>query len=132
LETPQLFDEIATHYERWSNFLSAEGIRAWHHFAVERLAMQTGQTILDVGCGTGAITTRLAAKTGPTGHVTGLDPSRSMLNKARQRPRHPNDAPIQWVEGRGEALPFADAQFDRVTAQFSLRNMEDWIRGFTR
>ncbi|MCY0885808.1 MAG: class I SAM-dependent methyltransferase, partial [Firmicutes bacterium] len=41
----------------------------------------------------------------------------------------PGAAPVRWVQGFGEELPFPDSSFDRVTAQFSLRNMRDWRRG---
>ncbi|MCZ4279614.1 methyltransferase domain-containing protein [Kiloniella laminariae] len=54
--------------------------------------------ILDIGCGTGLLTTALAQ----AGHdVTGLDPAAPMLDIARQRPG--GDA-VRWVEGTAESL----------------------------
>jgi demethylmenaquinone methyltransferase/2-methoxy-6-polyprenyl-1,4-benzoquinol methylase len=129
METSDLFNQIASHYDHWSNLLSGEGIRAWHHFAIDQLNIQAGNAVLDVGCGTGTITNLMALKAGPTGHVTGLDPSSAMLQEARLQPMHEQSAPINWVQGQGEHLPFADGQFDCVTAQFSMRNMEDWVQG---
>lgn len=129
METPELFDQIATHYDRWSNLLSGEGIRAWHGFALEQMMLTPGMAVLDVGCGTGKITTAIAGRVGALGRVVGLDPSQSMLAVARRNPREKNTAAIDWVQGEAESLPFTDAQFDCVTAQFSLRNMQEWERG---
>ncbi|MCL8209143.1 MAG: class I SAM-dependent methyltransferase [Actinomycetia bacterium] len=128
-DTPELFNDIAAGYDIVSAALSVAGIRAWHRSARRALAVRPGQRVLDVGCGTGVVTRDLARDAGPRGEVVGLDPSVGMLAAARRAPRHPAAAPIQWVEGYGENLPFPDASFDRVTAQFSLRNMMDWRRG---
>jgi ubiquinone/menaquinone biosynthesis methyltransferase len=127
--TPDLFDDIAGGYDAVSTVLSVAGIRAWHRRARRALAVQPGQHVLDVGCGTGSVTRLLARDAGPTGMVVGLDPSPGMLKAARRVAPEPGAAPIRWVEGYGESLPFPDASFDRVTAQFSLRNMADWRRG---
>lgn len=128
-ETPELFNEIASHYDRWSNLLSGEGIRAWHHFAVDQMRLGPGLNILDVGCGTGTATRLMAKAAGPTSRVVGLDPAEAMLGVARKIVPDPESAPVEWVLGAAEHLPFADQTFDRVTAQFSLRNMSDWLEG---
>ncbi len=130
-ETSELFDEIAGHYDRWSSLLSAAGIRAWHGLALERLELKAGLAVLDVGCGTGTVTRKIAGAVGPSGRVVGLDPSPGMLEVARHDSGAVNQAPITWVQGHGEAMPFADAEFDRVTAQFSVRNMEQWRKGIS-
>lgn len=127
--TPELFNDIAGGYDAVSAALSVAGIRAWHRRARRALAVGPGQRVLDVGCGTGSVTRDLARDAGPTGEVVGLDPSAGMLAEARRLPPDPAAAPIRWVQGYGESLPFPDASFDRVTAQFSLRNMMDWRQG---
>lgn len=79
-----------------------------------------GDRALDVACGTGALARALAARVGPTGAVTGLDRNSGMLAVARR------EAPgVDWIEGRAEALPFADAAFDAVASQFGLMFFED-------
>lgn len=63
--------------------------------------------ILDVGCGTGLVTTALAA----AGHrVSGVDPSRAMLAIARARS---GGEKVEWIEGRAEQLPVSGS-FDLI------------------
>jgi SAM-dependent methyltransferase len=76
-----------------------------------------GESLLDLGCGTGWFSARFAAE---GLQVTGLDPDRAALDFARSRYRG-----IRWVEGRGERLPFADRAFDHCTAVTSLCFVED-------
>jgi demethylmenaquinone methyltransferase/2-methoxy-6-polyprenyl-1,4-benzoquinol methylase len=129
LETPDLFNEIAAHYDTWSNLLSGEGIRVWHRFAVHQMQLTPGMKVLDVGCGTGTTTQLMAKAIGTEGEVVGLDPASEMLSVAKNAVQDAHSAPITWVLGQGEHLPFGDGMFDRVTAQFSLRNMNYWIQG---
>ncbi len=53
--------------------------------AIERLALQPGQFVLDIGCGTGMSLDLLQQAVGPRGHVTAVDQSPEMLEQARQR-----------------------------------------------
>ncbi|MCY0898016.1 MAG: class I SAM-dependent methyltransferase [Firmicutes bacterium] len=125
-DTPDLFNQIAQHYDWWSTVLSADGIHAWHQAAIQWMELQPGQRVLDVGCGTGQVTREIAVAVGPQGQVIGLDPAHAMLAQARRLPLPAQAAPITWVKGQAEALPFNDQEFDCVTAQFSLRNAQDW------
>lgn len=71
-----------------------------------------GRTVLDVGCGSGWFSRRVAAEGCA---VTGLDPDPAMLAYAR---RQPGD--VRYLRGRMEALPFPERSFDVVTAVTSL------------
>lgn len=82
-----------------------------------------GDSILDVGCGTGWFTRRFAAGVSP---VTGLDASPAMLAYARA---HGGDE--HYVEGNALALPFADASFDLVVSVTALCFVEDWPRALS-
>ncbi len=79
-----------------------------------------GQTVLDVACGTGALTLAAAEAVGPEGHVTGLDANPEMLAVARRKP-----VAVDWVEARAEALPFEDGRFDAVVSQFAFMFFDD-------
>jgi SAM-dependent methyltransferase len=85
-----------------------------------------GQTVLDVACGTGALTFAAAAIVGPSGLVTGLDANPEMLAVARSK-----SASIEWRQGRAENLPFDDASFDAVISQFGFMFFDDRPRALS-
>jgi SAM-dependent methyltransferase len=74
-----------------------------------------GERVLDVGCGTGAMTREAARRAGAEGRVVGLDLNPRMLAVAeRVAPE------IEWRQGDAGNLPFEDAAFDVVASQFAL------------
>jgi SAM-dependent methyltransferase len=78
-----------------------------------------GQSVLDVGCGPGALTGVLAARLGP-GAVSACDPSPPFV--ADCAARHPG---VDVRLGRAEEIPFDDARFDRAMAQLVLHFVSD-------
>lgn len=92
---------------------------AEYRLLVRVLAPQSGDTVLDVGCGTGYFTRRFAE--GLEGSVVGLDPSASWTSFARS---HAGDRE-HYVRGAAEALPFADGSFNRTVSVAALCFAED-------
>jgi arsenite methyltransferase len=80
------------------------------------LRLAPGESILDVGSGPGILAAEMAAAIGPMGAVHGIDPSESMLAIARQREVAPDAAPVAFISGEADALPFGDGSFDVVVA----------------
>jgi SAM-dependent methyltransferase len=80
----------------------------------DALALRPGETLLDVGCGTGYFTRFFATRLGA--HVVGLDPDLAWLRFAQERAKR-NEA---YVAGRAERLPFRDRSFDCTIAVTSL------------
>jgi SAM-dependent methyltransferase len=58
---------------------------AFNDILLQRSAVASDESVLEVGCGTGASTIPLAAAVGPRGRVVGVDISEPMLAGARQR-----------------------------------------------
>jgi ubiquinone/menaquinone biosynthesis C-methylase UbiE len=96
--------------------------RHWGPVLCEAAGISSGQRVLDVACGTGALTVAVAERVSPGGAVLGLDASPEMLAVARRK--HPD---IEWHDGRAESLPFADASFDAVVSQFGLMFFDDRV-----
>jgi SAM-dependent methyltransferase len=85
------------------------------------LAPRPGETLLDVGCGSGGFTRRFAAGNG--GNITGLDIDASRLDYARTHGRNE-----RYLEGDAVALPFQDAGIDCVVSIAALCFIADWPR----
>jgi len=80
--------------------------------ALERAKVQTGERVLDVGCGCGATSLELARRVGARGAVVGLDISRPMLARARERA---DAASLSWI-----TLRKGDAQVEKLEQHFDL------------
>jgi len=90
---------------------------------VELASVRPGDDALDVGCGTGMLTAVLVDRLG-AGHVTGIDPSASFVDAARQR------FPGARIDhGFAESLPYPDASFDVAIAQLVVHFMRDPLEG---
>ncbi len=85
---------------------------------IDRASVKPGERIIDVGCGCGAIAIALAAKTGPGGHVLGIDVSAPMLQRARQVV--PKDAPVDFVLADATVYPFEPASADLLVSRFGV------------
>ena len=57
----------------------------WQRMAIERLRLEPGETVVDVGCGTGLTFPLLASAVGPTGRIVGIELSPEMASQARER-----------------------------------------------
>jgi arsenite methyltransferase len=81
-------------------------------FSLGRL--KPGERVLDLGSGAGTDSLVAARMVGPGGSVTGIDMTPEMLDKARRSAAEMGAENVEFVEGEGEKLPFADASFDVV------------------
>lgn len=104
----EFFDELAPAWER-EHRADAEEVRLRR--VLEYIPLQTGERVLDAGCGTGRLIPHLRRGVGPTGRIVALDFSCGMLREARPRGAANNAVLLQ---GDARALPFADRAFDLV------------------
>ena len=81
-----------------------------------------GESVLDVGCGTGTLAIAAARRVGEGGTVTGVDPSAALLARARKKARRARSGVAFELSG-GEALPFPDRSFDLVLSSLVLHHL---------
>jgi demethylmenaquinone methyltransferase/2-methoxy-6-polyprenyl-1,4-benzoquinol methylase len=117
-----LFAGLGSDYDRWSAVLSFGQDPRWRRFMAQQVQVRPEDHVLDVACGTGLVSRELVRQTGC--RVTGIDQSPEMLAGARARLAG-TPGRIELVEGRAEALPFEDAQFDGLTCTYLLRYVAD-------
>jgi SAM-dependent methyltransferase len=91
---------------------------------LERAGLRPGEHVLDVGTGTGAVAAGAVAAVAPGGDVVAMDISLEMLALAKRRAQ---DGGLRYLvkEGRAEAIPARNAQFDVVVASLSLMYVVD-------
>jgi len=97
-----------------------------NRIAVERLAVQAGEGVLEVGCGHGRTLARIAHA--PCGFLAGIDASEVMIRLARSRLRHRIEAGAAEISlATSSALPYPDARFDAALAVHVLYFWKDAI-----
>jgi SAM-dependent methyltransferase len=96
-------------------------------FAITELA--PGLSAIDVGCGSGATTLKIAELVSPGGHVTGIDISAPLLALARQRA--PQGVAVDFVEADAMVHPFAPGAADLVFSRFGVMFFADPTLAFS-
>ena len=101
----RLFDAVSRSYD--NPLLQRAVYRPAQNMALEELRSAGVKRVLDVGCGTGIFSARMADELGA--HVIGCDFSEQMLEQARRR-----SAAVEWTRGDATQLPLADESVDAV------------------
>lgn len=106
----------------------------WNDDFLSLVAARTGldqcSRVLDVGCGHGHFSRKIAGLLKQPFEIVGVDREPRWVSIASQRTgpflsRTKLDGALRFVEGTAEALPFADATFDAVTCQTVLMHLRD-------
>jgi len=89
---------------------------------VELMDIQEGESILDVGCGTGAITVLSKMATGVSGRVEGIDIAPRMIQQSQKKAKR-LDLDISFQIAPIQELPFEDDSFDLVTSSLMFHHL---------
>jgi ubiquinone/menaquinone biosynthesis C-methylase UbiE len=110
---------LAEAYDRVSDLQFEGGKRL-----VERLGLEEGARVLDIGCGTGRLARWIAERLGPKGRVVGIDPLEHRISVARS-----HAGGVRFEEGQAEDLgAFEDSSFDAVCLSSVLHWVSDKAR----
>ncbi len=127
MATPNDLTMYDTFADRWWSG-EAAWLRTLHNMVPARMRFfdrlvgdWTDQTVLDLGCGGGFMAEAMARK---GARVTGLDQAKGAIAAARRHAEQEGLA-IDYREGVGEALPFADGAFDIVVSCDALEHVDD-------
>lgn len=122
----------ASSYDFLTDILTLGQAGRLRALTVDLALLKPGESILDVGCGTGAVTIPAKQRVGPTGMAAGIDPAPEMIAVAQRKARR-KGLEIDFRIGLIEALPFPDATFDAATASLMIHHLpsgELQSRGF--
>lgn len=89
---------------------------------VEQIALQPGQRVLDVGCGTGTLAIMLKQAC-PQAEVVGIDGDPKVLAIARTKAEKA-EVSIEWREALSWSLRVPNASFDHVTSSLLLHHLD--------
>jgi SAM-dependent methyltransferase len=117
---------------RWVGFGGAveSRVREANDLLLARAAPQPGESVLEIGCGTGATTVPLAAAVGERGHVLGVDIAEPMLAVARRRVAESGLANISLLLADAQVHRFEPGRFDLIISRFGVMFFADPAAAF--
>lgn len=101
------------------------GMRPVYDALVAQAELFDGARVLEIGCGTGNLTTKVN-RAQPGVLLTGIDPDPRALVRARRKSRRA--AGVQFDQGYAQDLPYADGSFDRVLSSMMLHHLDDDVK----
>ena len=114
---------LAYDLQAWIVTLGNE--RRFRERLVRLARLTSGEAVLDVGCGTGALAIAAARQVGSAGEVCGVDPSPEMVARARRKAAKADFVDVRFETAPAQALPFPDAVFDAVFTCLVLHNVSE-------
>ena len=110
------WDKAVDSYEQhWQQQLAPAQTRL-----LEMAAIRPGERVLDVACGTGLVTCRVARQVGESGTVVGVDVAGKMVAYAEQAAAHQRLRQITWARMDAEELLLPDGTFDVALCALGL------------
>ncbi len=94
---------------------------------IELAKVKPGDSVLDVGCGTGSLTLTAQSYAGPSGKVYGIDASPEMIEVAKKKASH-SELPVVFEVGLIEQWAFPDATFDVVISRLAMHHLPDDLK----
>lgn len=127
----KVFNSIAHDYDRMNLLLTGGFFPIWQNRLLKELKADKGDQILDLCCGSGTLTLKLAKelKDKESAWVTGLDFSEKMLEKAMEKSEK-TQLPVDFILGDALNLDFQAQTFNKVVNTFALRNLSNIERAF--
>ena len=126
-EIRELYNRRARRYDWSANLYYLIGFRedAYRKKAVAALNLRSGDTVVEIGCGTGLNFQYIQEHIGPTGKIIGVDLTAGMLAVARRRCEKNNWKNVELVEHDAALFQFPDS-IDGVISTFALTLMPEY------
>lgn len=127
-QVERVYQKLAPRYDwaaRWIDRFGF-GYDRLRRLAVERLALQPGDTVVEIGCGTGVNFPLLQDRIGPEGRIIGVDLTQAMLDEARRRTDAAGWRNVELVQSAAGGYRFPEGGVDGVLTTFALTLEPDY------
>ncbi len=98
--------------------------------AIDAAAVRDGESVIDIGCGTGTTLVDLAQRAGDEGRVTGVDISSLLLGRARERVTEAGLSNVDLLEADAQTHAFAESA-DLLFSRFGVMFFDDSVAAFS-
>lgn len=125
----RFYYDVFSHVYDWVIALhSKDESEALRDLLVDRSGVAPGGAFLDLCTGTGAVALRARRATGQRGLAVGVDFSRGMIRKAREKARGEKGVGLWFIAGDAARLPFRSGVFDAVTCSHAMYELSPEVR----
>ncbi|MBI5588124.1 MAG: class I SAM-dependent methyltransferase [Deltaproteobacteria bacterium] len=118
-------DILAPVYDRYCPIVGLG--HAFRQATLRHAGLNPGESVLDVGCGTGVLTRLAAPAVGPTGYAIGIDPAAKMIEVAKKNALTEGSR-AEFRLAVIEDLPFEDNRFDCVLSSAMLHHLPPEVK----
>jgi ubiquinone/menaquinone biosynthesis C-methylase UbiE len=120
-------DRMVNSYDKYMKRVTLGRENTLRRMTVDLARINPGDSVLEVGCGTGTLTIAAKEKAGPAGSVYGIDMIAGMIEKSREKAKNAN-LDITFRPGSIDNLSFPDNHFDVVMCSFMIFHMSEKVR----
>jgi SAM-dependent methyltransferase len=113
---------MASYYDLLAALMTLGREREFRDRLAALVDLGPGESVLDVGCGTGSLVLASKRRVGPTGMVTGVDASPEMIERARRKATNKGEG-IHFEVANVESLPFPYETFDVVLSTLMMHHL---------
>ena len=106
-------------------------VRRVNDLLLARSEVAAGESVLEIGCGTGAATAPFAEAVGERGRVVGIDISEPMLAGARKRIAESGLGNVTLLQADAQVHRFEAGRFDLITSRFGVMFFADPVAAFS-
>lgn len=118
------WDKAAAYYENYWH----RQLKPAQDLLTKMAALQSGEKVIDIACGTGLISFRAVEKVGANGYILGTDISDKMVERATALANEKNISNIKFERMDAEELTLADAGFDVALCALGLMYVTDALK----
>lgn len=130
-ELQKIYARRARAYDRDAAWLSLGLQQRFRNYAVQKLDLRPGQTVLDVACGTGLNSYAIQAAIGPQGRLIGLDYTAAMLEQAQKRVERWGWQNVSLIQGDVMQLDLSE-KVDAILCTFAIGLLPNVHRALER
>lgn len=126
-EKEAILGNMAHYYDMLGFFWFQGREKEIRRMTVEMAGIKPGDSVLEIGCGTGALTLPIKAQAGPKGKVCGIDAAPEMVAVAQEKAAKAA-IDIEFKQGFLQDLPYPAQSFDEVLCSFMIFHTSQGVR----
>jgi ubiquinone/menaquinone biosynthesis C-methylase UbiE len=120
-------EKMVPSYDSYMKMMTFGRERTLRERTINLAQVKPGDSILEVGCGTGTLTLAAKRQAGPSGKAFGIDVIPGMIELSRRKASQANEQ-VTFQLGSIDDIPFSENQFDVVMCSFMIFHMSENTR----